>query len=348
MTNSPTELSTNPPVRLPALAVDWLMALLGGLLVSGLFLDGWAHNHGRVDDSFFTPWHGFFYAGFALSALALLVILGLNRRRGLPWAQAIPDGYQLSLLGCLVFAGGGVGDLVWHELFGIEEDLEALLSPTHLLLGLGIGLIVTGPLRAAWRRPGRAEGWRNLGPALLALTLLVSTMTFFMMFAHPVTSRLAGRSRHFYSTDVGQAAGIFGTVLMAGLWVGPLLFLVKRWRLPVGGFALLFALNTLGMTVLDYEKGYQLGMAGAMVLAALAGEGLLQRWQSREGGLRRPRLLAFLVPALLYAAYFAALLATDGTYWSVHLWAGTIVLAGVTGWLLSFLATPPAFPDPAS
>jgi len=51
------------------------------------------------------------------------------------------------------------------------------------------------------------------------------------------------------------------------------------------------------------------------------------------------------VPVLLYAAYFAALLATDGTYWSVHLWAGTILLAGVTGWLLSLLATPPPFPD---
>ena len=31
---------------------------------SGLVLDGWAHTHGEVDASFFTPWHALFYSGF--------------------------------------------------------------------------------------------------------------------------------------------------------------------------------------------------------------------------------------------------------------------------------------------
>jgi hypothetical protein len=33
------------------------MSLLSAWLVGGLFPDGWAHAHGRVDQSFFTPWH---------------------------------------------------------------------------------------------------------------------------------------------------------------------------------------------------------------------------------------------------------------------------------------------------
>jgi hypothetical protein len=40
--------------------------------------------------------------------------------------------------------------MAWHLVFGIETDVAALLSPTHLLLATGAALIVAGPLRAAW------------------------------------------------------------------------------------------------------------------------------------------------------------------------------------------------------
>ena len=33
---------------------DWLMGILGFLFVGGLYLDGWAHAHGKVDNTFFT------------------------------------------------------------------------------------------------------------------------------------------------------------------------------------------------------------------------------------------------------------------------------------------------------
>ena len=37
-------------------AFDWAATMLAGVFTGGLFLDGWAHTHGRVDDTFFTPW----------------------------------------------------------------------------------------------------------------------------------------------------------------------------------------------------------------------------------------------------------------------------------------------------
>jgi hypothetical protein len=33
-----------------------------------------------------------------------------------------------------------------------------------------------------------------------------------------------------------------------------------------------------------------------------------------------------------------------GWWWSVHLWTGAIVLAGLVGWLLSYLILPPQEP----
>ena len=40
---------------------------------------------------------------------------------------------------------GAIGDMFWHIIFGIEVSIDALLSPTHLLLLIGALLILSGP-----------------------------------------------------------------------------------------------------------------------------------------------------------------------------------------------------------
>jgi Tol biopolymer transport system component len=166
---------------------DLAMIVVSAWLIGGLFVDGWAHFHGMVDDSFFTPWHAIFYSGF----MAVAVFLGVNQWRniakGYAFWRALPEGYALSLVGAGIFAVGGVGDLIWHTLFGIEVDTEALLSPTHLLLATGMALIISGPLRAAWRRipAGQAGGWRTLAPMILSATLLFALLAFFTSYANP-------------------------------------------------------------------------------------------------------------------------------------------------------------------
>jgi hypothetical protein len=51
------------------------------------------------------------------------------------------------------------------------------------------------------------------------------------------------------------------------------------------------------------------------------------------------------VPAIIYLVYFLDLLAPTGIWWSIHLWLGSVAIAGITGWLLSYLALPPAGPE---
>ncbi|MGH9896547.1 MAG: hypothetical protein ACREA0_32020, partial [bacterium] len=48
-------------------------------------------------------------------------------------------------------------------------------------------------------------------------------------------------------------------------------------------------------------------------------------------------LFAFTVPTIYYALFFLVLVWMRGIGWSAHLWMGSIVLAGVTGWMLSYL-----------
>src|SRR5215469_12842855 len=131
---------------------DWVVVLLEAWWVGGVFLDGWAHNHGKVDQTFFTPWHGLLYSAFAIYGLFLLVVWIRHRRAGYLWRRALPSGYGLALVGAGIFAVGGILDLIWHTLFGIEVDVQALLSPTHLILATGLFLMITGPLRAGWQR----------------------------------------------------------------------------------------------------------------------------------------------------------------------------------------------------
>lgn len=326
------------------LAFDWIMMSLSLLFLGGLYLDGWAHNHGKVDDSFFTIWHAFFYSGFGLVALLLVGTLVVNRWRGAPWPTALPQGYQLSLLGVLIFAVGGVGDLIWHELFGIEKDFEALLSPTHLLLGLGLGLVVTGPLRAAWSRPGKQPGWAALTPALLSLSALISTLTFFMMFSHPIFSTTGGRLHYEFGSDAGQMGAVLGLMIVGAILVGPLLLAFRRWALPVGSLTLIWGINLIAMTILGYHHDYSRWMMVAMLLATVALDLLLWRLRAILHTTTLLRLFAFGAPVLLFGAYYLALLATEGTRWSVHLVTGSVALAGVVGWLLSYLVAPPTLP----
>src|SRR5437763_10314805 len=177
-----------------SLRFDWIMVVVSVWWLGGLFIDGWAHSNIPQLETFFTPWHAVFYSGYLAVTFTLLVQILLNLRqsafsasgrtpslvtlvreslkgnRWLAGAGAIPTGYELSVLGVVIFGVSGIGDLTWHLLLGIERSTEALLSPTHLGLALGIGLALSGPLRAAWRRSGGTTSWRQLGPAILSLT----------------------------------------------------------------------------------------------------------------------------------------------------------------------------------
>lgn len=332
------------------LAYDWLMAGLSTVFLGGLYLDGWAHNHGKVDQSFFTPWHAFFYAGFALTAAVLIGTAAVNWRRGYTGRAALPAGYGLALLGAAIFAAGGVGDLLWHNAFGIEEDFEALVSPTHLLLGLGLALIVSAPLRAAYARidrTPRAEGgpgWAGLGPALLSLCLLTAAFTFFMMFSHPLMSVIAGARHSHFNGDVGQMGGIVSLIVIAALLLGPIFVALRRWRLPAGTLLLVWGANCVLMAIVDWGLPYHWLLLGAMLLAVAVCDWLLVRAQALLPATHGLRVFAFVAPALLFGAYFLALLQTEGSTWSIHLLGGAVVLPGVAGWLLSYVAWPPPAP----
>jgi hypothetical protein len=332
-------------MRLGGLRFDWAVVVLCAWFMGGVYLDGWAHNHLRDLETFFTPWHAVLYSGFGAVTAFLLAAAAWNHRHGQPWQQALPAGYGLSLLGSLIFALAGVGDMVWHTLLGIEIGVEALLSPPHLALALGGLLIVGGPLRAAWRRNGPA-GFATHLPMLLALTFVLSVLTFMTQFGHPwVDPWAAARLRPAPGqANIRQALGVLGIVLQSGLLMGLVLLVARRWgrALPVGSFGLVFTLNAALLAFMDDEYW----VVPVAALAGLATDGLLRLLRPSPARPAMVRGFAVSVPVVLYGLYFLALALGGGIWWAPPMWTGAIVAAGVTGLLLSYLVVPPALAVP--
>jgi len=345
-TGHDTSRSGAPP---GSIGFDWVMSVLCGLFLGGLFLDGWAHTHGRVDNTFFTPWHAVLYSGYLLVALFLFGTTGWNRRRGFAWLRALPPGYEWSLVGVLLWVPGGLADLLWHEIFGFEASVDALLSPPHLVLALGYGLMASGPLRAAWRRPDRWSGrWSRVLPALLSVIFLLSLITFFTQIAHPIAN-LWGHGMGPSNRGIASLAaelGVTGLLLEAMILTGAILLLVRRFVLPFGALTVMIGINAALMGVL-YERGeYPVAQVLAMVGAGLITDLLLRLLEPGRGKVRL-RVFAFAVPTMPCLLYFIVLRLVDGLWWTIHLTGGTIVLAGLLGWLLSYVAAPPDEPNGA-
>jgi hypothetical protein len=96
-------------------------------------------------------------------------------------------------------------------------------------------------------------------------------------------------------------------------------------------------------TVLDDQYRLIPGIA----LGALAAELVVRRWpagRSRAGD----ALVAFLIPAVVFALYFATLMMTGGIGWTLHMWLGAIFIAGIIGLFLDELSRAARPPEVAA
>ena len=308
---------------IPADWYDWLVLATTTWLVGGVYLDAWAHAHIVKLETFFTPWHGVLYSGFAACA----VVLGARWLRD----RTLPDGYGLSLLGCVFFAVGGLGDLLWQTFFGIERAIAAVLSPTHLWLIVSGTLIVTGTVRAA------RAGARRRAPVLAVLGAAVAFAYLGVVtsFAQPYLDRVAASfERGAMGYDEAVRIGLFGVMLQSALLVGLVLKLRERFELPFGSLTVIMGVQAV-LLALAYTVDYMVLIA---VLGGLAGDSWLLVLRNR------PAVFAFALPATLYAFYMTSLVLVYGTWWEVHAVTGIVVVAGLTGWLVQFLMRRPGAP----
>lgn len=318
------------------------LVVFGAWMMAGGALDGWAHINNKPE-SFWTPWHAVIYSGFAAM---VLFFLREGRRRGtgaLAWLS--DDSRRVTTVGIFAFGAGAVGDMTWHEVFGVEVDLEAVFSPTHVLLLVAGFLVFTAPLRMAWRTTGTRPSMREFWPAVASITIAVGGL---LLLLHEVAPGFGAVTLETIETRVDEGAqvgGIAGVLVSTTLLMGPALWLLRRWLPPPGTFTVLFAgMALFGAAVHGFEQA-------VLVLPALAAgivaDVLAHRMPSTGTRLGAVRVFGAVVPLVMWSAWFGIYHLVWGVGWPVELWSGAILLAALTGLGLTLLTHPQPVPATA-
>jgi hypothetical protein len=334
-----TAVQTLAVPRAQALGVrfDWLVIAASAWLLGGLYWDGWAHGYG-LPDSFWTVWHAAFYSGYAAAAVVILGAIARARPQSATWRAAIPAGYDAAVAGVFVFGFGGAFDMAWHTIFGIELSTDALLSPSHLVLALGIALIVSGPLLAAWRR-GASGGLVAQLPAVLSLTGLLCLFTFFSLFAGPYSTVIGAGAK---PSDATLVRSVLGMDLFSAFIVGLALVALRRGTLPIGSLTVLLGFNGIAMILMRGHTSLdvQLSFSLVAIAAGAIGDILLWRLRPSESRVVQLHVFAFALPVVYLAIYLAVVVLRVGSGWTVPALTGMVTLCGVVGLMLSFVAAP--------
>jgi hypothetical protein len=319
--------------------------LLGLWLIVGVFIDGWAHGHlDSTLETFFTPWHAILYSGYIASASWLVWLIYRNHKRGhVGLMNAIPNGYGLGFIGTIIFAVGGVLDALWHILLGIEVGIEALYSPTHLLLFLGGTLIVTSPFRTLWRELGDSPHLKELLLALLSMAMGTSVTAFFAMNFWAFNSFYPTEKFDFvtdanlktFITEQLQISGIAGILITNAILIVPMIWLARRWVMPFGSYTILLSLPMLLMGVL--EANFTMTIIG--IISGLIADLIYKLWRVKPSIVYKNLTIFTIVPFCLFSMYFLVLqLTTSGILWKPVFWGGSIVLTMLSGLTLSNFA----------
>ncbi len=333
---------------------DLVTCVLATWLIQGLTMDAWAHTNQTTLESVITPWHALFYGGFAVTAAWILWQIRRNIEHGYSGLAAVPVGYGVALIGMALFFLSGVGDQIWHGLFGIERDLEAFLSPTHLLLVVGMALLVSAPFRAMSSDPRpRKTSFLSLLPAVWSLGLTVLLLSLFGDYVIIFASDLPTISQEAFAAQFPgdapapllgvfsarfQVQGVVMLYLTNLLLMAPVLLLLRRWRLPFGSITFMWTLIIASdLVAYQYNRGWTLV---AVVLGGLVADYLVLRLRPSADRVGMFRLFAALAPAALWALYFVVLAIAYHVGWSVELAVGVGAIASMITLLLAYLMIP--------
>jgi hypothetical protein len=333
---------------------DLVTCMMATWLIQGLTMDAWAHTNQTRLETVVTPWHALFYGGFAVTAGWICWCIRNNIKDGRSGMGAVPIGYGVALIGMGCFFLSGVGDQIWHALFGIERDLEAFLSPTHLLLVIGMALLVSAPFRAMWSDPRpRNTSFLSLLPAIWSLALTVLLLSLFSDYIIIFASDLPTISKEAFAAQFPgdapaalldvfsarfQVQGVVMLYLTGLLLMAPVLLALRRWRLPFGSITFMWTfIIASDLVAYQYNRGWSLV---AVVLGGLVADYLVLKLRPSGERVAMFRTFAALAPMALWAIYFVVIEIAYDIGWPVELAVGVGLISGMTILLLAYIMIP--------
>ncbi len=304
------------------------------------FIDAWSHEN-LPYENFFTWAHALIYSGM-LALVGMLVIM----------RKEIPQAYRVPLIGVPIFLLGGLADLGWHTIFGIEEGVDIILSPTHETIGLGLMLVSSAPLFSALRYRSEMRTLRDQLPMLFSLASWLVMIHFATAYAMDPAAGIVNAPpdanafsvNYFTATAISYyklVGGIVVLLLQSFIMAGFALFVASRFNLRPGALTLLLVLgNTLPALPFTNQSPLLATIFAMSLIAGIVGDGLIAWMGSLPHTAPRFRIYAAAVPATYVAVYMLALALTGGSWWDWSVRTSLVIFAGVIGLALSLLMLP--------
>jgi hypothetical protein len=326
---------------LSSITIDWVVTILICWMYFGLFKDIWGHNHLKVSEleSFFTPSHYLFYSGFGAIFLFYLFLGFQNFRKGYSFKNLLPKGYSFLDIGW--FIAGGIFDFIWHTTFGVEKNLDALISPAHVFLGIGTTLMLTGPIRSRWSQSKLKFSYLNLFPLLICFAIIWTCYAVMTEYAHPIFQPILSglafnrqNSQIFQAQGLGVASLFIQTILMISIFY----IHIFRQKFLFGSFTFLITVNTTLMTIMASKSMSPdwLFIGGALFAGIL----IDILYLTLKPSLFRPtqfQIFSFSTAIIYNLMYFISLFFGKGFWTSIHLTTGVIFESGIIIWLYSLI-----------
>src|SRR5690606_10786377 len=191
-----------------------------------------------LENDFLSGWHLVLYGGVA----SVGVFIGLGAiRRGPGYVGSVATG----TLGFLMLALGGAADAAWHEVFGTEAAIEALVSPPHLLVFAGLAFLLTAPVVVLWKRPVQRLG---LVPSIAVVVSVVSVVLVTSLFTGFLSPLSGGLSLQvgYIEPLVGESAEEYDAVRGLGIVVWTSAMLAAAFAVTLMRFRVVPGLVFLG------------------------------------------------------------------------------------------------------
>jgi hypothetical protein len=324
------------PAVARSLRFDYAVAICSVWISSGFFVDAWAHGHVPVE-TFFTPYHGVFYSG--MLAMAIVIAVFWARHRG------VPRGYRLALLGVPIFVLGGIADMLWHLLLGIEEGVDALLSPTHQALGLGIFFLASGPIRSVLLDRARSVTLSRQLPLVLSLAAWLTLVHFGTAYAFDpgaghvnAPPPIDGASRtYFTALAIGYYKGsvsVLILLLQAAFMTGFALWMISAIHLQKGCFTIFYIVgNTAAAAAFTNQTPLLVTTILQSLAAGILGDTFVARYDPQPDRPAIYRIFAICIALTYSGMYLLVTAATDAPLWwdwnvslGAWIWTGVIAL----------------------
>ena len=298
------------------------------MVVVGLLWDiSWHMSIGR--DTFWTPAHLLIQGGGLLAGVSSGVLALHTTFRGTPeakasavsfWGFRAPLGAWVCALGCGAMLTSAPFDDWWHNAYGLDVRI---ISPPHILLGLGMMGIVLGALLRTLALQNASEGRTRARAALLFAVASGLFLTILAVLLLERAPRVLMHQGQFYRTLPRPVALLLVAVAVAGRKRWPATTAAAVYMIVLAGTSwilMLFpATPKLGPIYQGITHYVPLDFPLLLVVPAFAIDLTWARVQDRSWWVASLALGAVFVVALLVAQWpFADVMMRHGRNWFFH------------------------------